>query len=441
MDRSEPVDVVIRGAMVVTMDSKRTIIPEGALAVRGDKIAGVGAAGEFADLEAAQVIDAKGSVLLPGLVNAHTHAAMTLFRGLADDLALEPWLQRIWPMEMKFAIPENIRLGSELAFAEMIRSGTTTAADMYWHCNETTEVAQKVGMRLVNGVGVIDTLGQEKPLEKERLVRDFVERYRDDALVHPCIQVHSIYTVAAESFAIANRLSQEYGLPFITHASESRHEVAEVSERFGMTPIRYLDHLGMLRRGSMLAHCVHLSDEEIELLAKSGAAVAHCPESNLKIGAGIARLPAMLEAGVILGLGTDGVASNNDLDLWGEMHTAALLHKGVAHDPTVVKAYQVLEMATMGGACALGLDGRIGSLEAGKQADLILVDLDDLHLTPLYDLVSHLVYAAHGADVSSVMINGRFVMRERQLLTINTEDLKENMRQVARQISRALAEL
>jgi 5-methylthioadenosine/S-adenosylhomocysteine deaminase len=421
------------------MDSANTLYPDGAIALRGGEILAVGPSGSLrGQVRAKRELPLPDRVVLPGLVNAHTHAAMTLFRGLADDVALEPWLARVWKIEPVFATPENVALGTRLAFAEMISGGTTAAADMYFHPDAAAETAREVGFRLAAGVGAIDVL--EIPSDKPREVRtqQFLETYRGDRLVHPCVQVHATYSATRATLENARELVEKYHAPFITHAAESRQEIAQVGQATGMTPIEYLDSLGLLTPMSALAHCIWLRDDEIELIARRGASISHCPESNLKIGAGIARIPDLLKAGVNLGLGTDGAASNNDLDMWGEMHTAALIHKGAALDPTAVPALQVLQMATIGGARALHMDHLIGSLEPGKRADLCILSLDGLNLTPVYDLISHLVYAAHASDVESVFIDGQMVMQDRRLLTIDREEVRQKALRVAEQVKAAL---
>lgn len=427
-------DILITRGTILTLDASHPIIPSGGLAIKDGIIVGIGPTEEFSNAHADIIIDAHDQILMPGLVNAHTHAAMTLFRGYADDIPLEPWLNKVWQLEMRFATPENVYQGSMLAFIEMIRGGITTAADMYWHAQATTKAAIDIGMRLVNGIGMIDTVGNASTA-KEKPVREYIETYKQHPRIHPCIQVHSTYTVSQETLQLAHRLATEYNLSFITHASESRTEVQTLLERTGKTPIGYLDSLGMLYPNTTLVHCVHLKEEEIELLAARGVSVIHCPESNLKLASGIAPIPDLLINGVNLGLGTDGVASNNDLDLWGEIRTAALIHKGFSGNPTALKAPEVLRMATLGGAKALGLEQIIGSLEIGKKADVITVHRDSPHLTPCYDLMSHLVYAAKSSDVRNVIIDGKLILHEGDLLTINEEQIKDKVRKIAMEIA------
>lgn len=435
-------DLLIRGGIVVTVDSQARVFEQGAVAVRGPDIVAVGPLDVVrAQVEAGAELDATGMAVLPGLVNAHTHLAMTIFRGLADDAPLDRWLEKIWMMEKTFATAENVRVGCLLAFAELIRSGTTTAADMYWHRDVATELARQVGMRLVNGPAFIDFVGPDgiDPAQRMTLAREFLERYRSDPLIATCVQAHATYSVPLELLETTRDLMLEYDVPFVTHASETASEVATVLERYGRRPVELLDSLGLLGPKTVLAHAVHLQDEEIERLAGSGTSVVHCPQSNLKTGAGIARVAELLQAEVNVALGTDGAASNNDLDLWGEMYLAALLQKGVRQDPTVLPARQALSMATMGGARALALQDKIGSLEPGKRADIILVDLERPHLTPLYDVYSHLVYAVHSGDVRTVIIHGRPIMRDRALLTIDEREVLALARSVGRSICQKLA--
>ncbi len=442
MESRQTVDLLIHSGIVVTMDQDERLYEDGAVAVRGTDIVMVGPSSSVqAQVTAHTTLDASGQVVLPGLVNTHTHAAMTIFRGLVDDIPLEPWLQKIWRVENEQADADNVRVGSELAFVEMIRSGTTTAADMYWHRDVTTEVARRVGFRLINGPSFIDFVGPDgiRPEERESLAREYLGRYQNDPLIGLCVQAHATYSVPTELLEKTGALAQEYDALFVTHASESAAEVATIQDRFGKTPLEYLDSLGLLGPRTLLAHCVHLRDDEIQLLAERSTSVAHCPESNLKIGAGIARISDMLKAGVNVGLGTDGAATNNDLDLWGEMHTAALLQKGVRQDPTAMPAPETFRMATIGGASALNLEDKIGSLEVGKRADVILVDFDQSHLIPLYDVYSHLVYAVNKADVRTVLINGQVVMRDRELLTLDEKTIKAQAREAGLRIRNSSA--
>ncbi len=435
----EQIDQLIVGGEILTQNSKGERIENGALAVSDDKIVAVGSREDIqARFQAKETLDASGKVVLPGLVNAHTHGAMTIFRGIADDIPLEPWLRKIWPLELKFATEENVALGTEIAFAEMIRGGTTTAADMYWHHQTIIDTAKKVGFRLATGIGVLEALYEENKEVLKNRICEYIETYQHDELITPCTLIHSTYTVGRETLLLVKQINQEYGVVFMTHAAESRSELKDVLEQTGKTPINYLEELGMLTSKSLLAHGVHLDDSEIRLLAERKTSIAHCPSSNLKLGSGIARVADLLANGVNVAIGTDGCASNNNLDMWEEMHLASLVQKGVNFDPTVLPSEQVLYMATMGGAIALNLDDKIGSLEAGKQADLIIVDLNGLHTTPVFDAASHLVFTSKASDVEATMIAGRWQMRDKRLLTIDEEGKKEEIRRLAEMIKQEL---
>jgi 5-methylthioadenosine/S-adenosylhomocysteine deaminase len=430
-------DIIIKGGAVVTMDDDLTIIEDGAIAIQGMEIAAIGIQSEIeAIYNGTQVIDADGQVVVPGLVNTHSHLAMTILRGIADDMKLEPWLEKIWKVEGEFATPENCRLGTQLALIEHIKGGATTTTDMYWHIEVTNDVAIEMGFRLVNGPIFIDFVGPDgvDPAQREKVARDFFETYEENPLVHPSVLAHSTYTVPDHLLRLCGELAQEFGAIFITHASESKGELEIVQKRYGKTAIEHLDALGLLTPHTLLAHCVHLRDDEIALLAERHTKVAHCPESNLKLGSGIARVPDMLRAGVTVGLGTDGAASNNDLNMWGEMRTAALIQKGISFNPTSLPASQAFRMATIEGAKALGLDHLIGSLEVGKRADIAIVDFQRTHLIPFYDYYSHLVYAVDRSDVRDVIINGQVVMRDRELTTIDDIAVLDQAREIREKI-------
>jgi 5-methylthioadenosine/S-adenosylhomocysteine deaminase len=431
-----PVDFLFENGTLITMDAQRQIIPQGTVAVQGSRILWVGSAhdaqGRFLPTRR---IDLSGKVLAPGMINAHGHWAMTLFRGLVDDRPLEAWLDRIWKVEGAFTSPENVTAGSRLAMIEMIRGGTTCAADMYWQFRHTTEAARQAGFRIVNGPSFTEIKGFKGQSSVERSgAIEYLDRYRDDPLVHLCVQTHSTYTTNLEMMADARQLSEERGLLFITHASESRAEVETVRQKYHMTPIQVLDAAGLLCERTLLAHCVHLNDAEIERLAETHTSVVHCPSSNLKLASGIARVADLLKAGVNVAIGTDGPASNNDLDLLAEAQLAAMLQKGVTGDPAVLPAGQVFAMLTCDAARAIGLGDQLGSLEAGKLADLMVLDFDTPHLTPCYDYYSHLIYAAAAADICHVMIHGRMVMQDRHMLSLDEVEIKAQVRRIAQEI-------
>ncbi|MCU0520420.1 MAG: amidohydrolase [Anaerolineae bacterium] len=431
-------DLLISGATLVTMDPGRRVIENGALAVTGPNIAWIGSADEARmQVRAARHVDARNRFVIPGMINAHSHLAMTLFRGLVDDMPLEAWLARVWEVETAFATSDNCRVGTQLAVAEMIRGGVTCSADMYWQTMTNIRAATEAGFRLVNGppmIGVEGPGGGFSP-ELEGQMRAYIEEHLGDPLLRLAIQVHATYTANDRMIDVAKRLAADYGVLFMTHASESRAEVEAISARYGKTPIEVLHAWGLLGPNTLLAHCVHLRDDEIAILADTGTSVAHCPQSNLKIGNGIARVPAMLKAGVNVALGTDGAATNNDLDMLDELRTAALVHKGANGDPTLLPAEQAFALATTNGAQAVGLGDRLGSLEVGKLADLAILDLEAAHVTPLYSIYSHLCYAVDKHDVRDVFIHGRQVMADRALLTLDEAEIKAEVRRIAREVA------
>lgn len=428
------VESLLTGATLVTMDPSRRVIENGALAIEGSKIAWIGTTDQArSQVRATRQCNVRGRVIIPGMVNAHSHLAMTLFRGLVDDMPLEAWLDRVWQVETAYATADYCRVGTQLAVAEMIRGGVTCATDMYWQTVTNIQAATEAGFRFVNGppmIGVDGPGGGYTP-ELEDQMRAYIEEHLDDPLLRLAIQVHATYTCNDRMIDVAKRLAADYGVLFMTHASESRAEVDNVTARYGKSPIEALYDWGLLGPNTLLAHCVHLRDDEIALLAETGTSVAHCPQSNLKIGNGVARVPAMLKAGVNVGLGTDGAATNNDLDMFDELRTAALIHKGVNNDPTLLPAEEAFALATINGARAVGLGDQIGSLEVGKLADLAVLDLEGAHVTPVYNLYSHFCYAVDKHDVRDVYIHGRQVMADRELLTLDEAQVKAETRRIA----------
>lgn len=439
----ETIDKLIIHGLIVTMDPDHSLIEDGAIAISGSKIVSVGPTRKLvAQYSASETIDASNQIVMPGLISAHTHCPAVLFRGLVEDVPLYAWLDRMWKAEKQFLSPDTVRAGARLAYFEMIRGGTTTALDMYWFPEVSAEVARQVGFRLMTGPVYLDTEDPQDgiPIEKRtERGRAFLQEYLDDPLIVPCVQPHSTYTVPPDFLLEARALADEFGVIYHTHASESEDEVADVVKRYGKTPINHLEALGLLDDRTVLAHCVHLSDQEITLLAERGAVSVHNPLSNLKIGSGIARVPSMLQAGIPVLLGVDGPQSGNDLDMWLAMRLAAILHKGNNQDPTLLPAPDVVKMATCDVAEALGLGERIGSLEVGKLADIILIDLHKPHLVPLYDLYAHLVYAIGREDVTTVLINGQVVMRDRQMLTLDEEETLGDVNKIGHQIAAATA--
>lgn len=419
--------LVIAHGTVVTLDADERILEDGAVAVEAGRIVAVGSASELLDRFAgARVVDATGAVVLPGLVNAHTHAPMVLFRGLADDLPLMRWLEDyIFPAEALHVDADFVRRGTELACLEMLRGGITTMVDMYYFEDEVAAAAERCGIRAVVGETLIDFPAPDHATWDDAVAytRAFVERWRGHPRIVPAVAPHAAYTVSDEHLVAAHALADELDVPLLIHLAEDRSEVDATLSRTGLSPIHHLASLGVLDDRLLAAHVVWPSDEEIDLLAARGVGVVHCPQSNMKIAAGIAPVPELLAAGVAVGLGTDGAASNNDLDLWDEMDSAAKLHKVASGDPTVIDARTALRMATLGGARALGLDAEIGSLEVGKRADLIVVATDGYHQTPHYDPYSLLTYSTKAADVRWVIVDGRVVVEEGRITTLDRAEV------------------
>jgi 5-methylthioadenosine/S-adenosylhomocysteine deaminase len=373
-------------------------------------------------------------MVMPGLVNVHTHLAMTLYRGMAEDLVLQDWLNKLWPVEEKFTRPQTTALGVSLALCEMLRGGITTALDMYWLPEIAARTALQAGFRLGAGPVFFDPPGADHLSQPQRFIaaQAFFEEFGGNPMIIPCVQAHGTYTVGPENLVKAFAVAQQAGALFQTHASETRGEVEMVRKQYGCSPVEHLHHLGLLGSTTVLAHCVHIGEDEIGLLAASGTGVSHNPLSNFKLASGVAPVVKMLKAGVKSGLGTDGACSGNDLDLWKAMRMAALMQKTIHKDPTVATARQMVRMATIEGAGVLGMEKQIGSLETGKLADLILIDMNRPHLTPLYDVYPQLVYAVGRDDVRTVLIHGRLVMQDGVLLTLDEEKILAEMGAFAR---------
>jgi 5-methylthioadenosine/S-adenosylhomocysteine deaminase len=417
-------DLLIKNGTLLTMDDRASIIEKGFVAVTGDTISGVGA-DRSSPMKAKKVIDAKGGIILPGLINCHTHAAMTLFRGLADDLPLMEWLNNyIFPVESRMD-QDFVYTGTLLACAEMILSGTTTFCDMYLFEDEVATAAKQAGMRCLAGEVLYDFPSPNYgPIEKGlEYTESLILKWRGDPLISIAVEPHSVYTCSADLLVKANSLALKHGAPLVIHIAETASEVEEVIRRFGKRPFAYLESLSILGPHLIADHCVHLDDPEIARIARNGVRVIHNPESNMKLASGISPVPKLLARGITVGLGTDGCASNNNLDLFEEMDTAAKLQKVGNMDPTVLDALTTLRMATSSGARALGLEKLIGSLEVGKKADIIVLDTNRPHLTPLYNPYSLLVYAAKGNDVTHSVIDGHLVLEERTLLTLELKDV------------------
>jgi len=433
-------DYIIKGDAIVCMDSVCAVHDEAAIAVRDGVILEIGGQNALTEkYKHGRIIGGKGRVVMPGLVNSHTHAPMVLMRGLADDMPLKEWLEgHIWPAENKWLGEEFIRDASRLACLEMIRSGTTTFCDMYFFEGVVAEVAKEMGMRAVLTAGIIDfpthtTTGPDDCLEKA--LRN-IEKYSDEALVSTGLGLHSPYTCSPDTIKKAVTIALEHDVLLSVHLSETEWEVGQMRERYGNTPAMHLDSLGYFEARTLNHHCVWLTPEEMDIMAQKGASVAHCPQSNLKLASGIANVPAMLKAGINVCLGTDGAASNNDLDMIGEMSTAALLHKGAWKDPTLVDASTAISMATANGARALGLGGA-GVIKEGADADLVLIDMRKPHLTPIYNTLSHIAYSVKSSDVETVMVKGRLLMEEGEVLCVDEQEIMERAARWGRKIKEA----
>lgn len=439
---SRAVSLVVTNATVLTMDAESRIVRNGAVAVDRQTIVGVGPARDLArQFVGRETIDAKGDIVMPGLINTHTHAPMVMYRGLADDLALMEWLEQyIFPAEAKTVSPAMVRVGTRLAALEMIRSGTTTFADMYYFEDDIAQAVKAVGLRAVLGQTVIQFPVADAKTPAEGLARAerFIARWKGDPLITPAVAPHALYTLDGDTLKASRALAERAGVPLLIHLAETEAEVATARTRGAGSPVAYLDGLGVLGRGVVGAHGVWVSPEDIGILTSRGVSIAHNPASNMKLASGTAPVPAYLAASVAVGLGTDGAASSNDLDMFAAMRLAALVHKARSGDPRVMPARDVLAMATIGGARALGLGDRVGSLEVGKRADLIVVSVSGSHLTPMYDPISHLVYAARGSDVRTVVVDGRVLMRNRRSLTMNVPVVLTEARALANKVQAAV---
>jgi len=435
-----PCDLLLTNALVLSMDDHFTQYIPGAIAITGDSIVAVGdVAGEYT---AKQAVDCRGKVVMPGLVNAHTHAPMALLRGLADDLRLDVWLMGyMMPVEREFVSPDFVTLGTGLACAEMIRSGITCFADMYYFEEHVAKATAAAGMRALCGQTVLkfpspDAASYEDSLA---LARDFITRWKGHPLIVPAPAPHTPYTCTAEILQACSALAAEFDVPLHIHISETLLEVENSRQEHGMPVVPWVKKQGLFDAKVLAAHCVHIDEGEMRTLKHAGAGVAHNPTSNLKLASGVAPVVKMLEVGLNVGIGTDGPASNNDLDMFTEVHLAAILAKGISGNPTALPARQALAMATRLGARALHLGGLTGSLEPGKRADLILIDLTPLHNSPSFTrdpnaLYSQIVYAAKSTDVTDVMCNGQWLMRERKLLTVDESNLRLAARDYAKKI-------
>jgi len=417
------VSLVVTGGTVVTVDGMHRVIPRGAVAVDGADIVAVDTADVVGrQFKGTETIDAAGQIVMPGLVNTHTHAPMVLYRGLADDLPLMEWLNKyIFPAEAKTVSPEFVRAGTRLAALEMIESGTTTFADMYYFEEEIAKETRTAGLRAVLGQTIIQFPVADAKTPADGLARAdaFIKAFKGDALITPAVAPHAMYTLDGPTLKAARDLSRLHNVPTLIHLAETIDETKVAQERSSTSPTMYLDSLGFWGPGVLAAHGIWVSKDDIAVLHQRGVGISHNPESNMKLSSGTAPVTAYLRAGVSVGLGTDGAASNNDLDMFEAMRVASFLQKLQTFDPRAVGAATALDLATMGGARAMGMERHIGSLERGKRADLIVVDVSSARQTPLYDPLSVLVYTTRGSDVRTTIVNGKVLMKDRQVLTLD----------------------
>jgi len=427
--------LLIHGGTILTMSPAWGTIEQGYIVCKEGMITALGRGPcTLPESPETERINAAGKLVLPGLINTHTHAPMSLFRGIADDLPLMEWLNRyIFPLETRLMSPDFVYVGTLLAGLSMVRSGTTTVGDGYFFEHDAARALRDLGIRGVMAQGVIDFPNPQyqTPQEGFERIGEFINHWSGSQIIRPALFCHSPYTCSPESLVHAHRMSLDTGVPYMIHLAETHDEVEQIRRRYGTTPVRHLERLGILGPQMLAVHCVWLDEEEIRILAAHQVKIAHCPESNMKLAAGIAPIPALLRAGVTVGLGTDGCASNNNLDMFQEMDMAAKLHKVATGDPTVMDAPTVLAMATTEAARALGLADEIGSLEPGKRADIICLDLNQPHLTPMYNIPSQLVYAASGLDVDTVIVNGEILLCDRRFTRCDPGEIMDEAKRWA----------
>jgi len=439
----QQIDLIIEGDYIVSMGVDGTVYKDAAIAVDNGLIIAIAAASEISSAyQSAKTLQGEDRIVMPGLINGHSHAAMTLLRGVAEDLALLDWLNNyIFPAEVKFVDADFVRIGTELACWEMIRGGTTTFVDMYYYPDITARVVESCGMRALLSATVIDQRSPDAENAADSLARglEFIDRWKGkNSRITPVFGPHSNYTLNADQLRTVRDAAIDAGVAINIHMSESPYEVQQSKANYGMTSIELFDSIDFFDAPTIGAHVVWPTDAEISILAERKVGVIHNPTSNMKTAAGIAPVTKMLQAGVRIGLGTDGAASNNDLDMWEEMRLAALLQKVDQMDPEVMPANTVLTMATRGGAEAIGLGDTIGTLAVGKRADIIQVSFDDVHFVPTYDVISHLVYVADEQDVISVVVDGKVLMKDKEILTIDTERVRKEATELAARIKTAL---
>ena len=411
---------------ILTMDENLTEYKNADIVIKDGKIIDIGE--NKKNEYFGKTITGKNKIAIPGLINTHTHAAMTLLRGYGSDNPLKVWLEEyIWPAEGKLVSYEFVKDGTDIAIYEMLRNGITTFVDMYFYEDAVAQSVKESGIRAVLCTGILDfpTPGAKTPEEGLQKTEEFIKQFERDENIFPAVGPHAPYTCSPETLKKAFQLSEKYDTLYHIHVSETQFEVNDIKERYGNTPVKHLKQVGVLNGRVLAAHMVHPTEEEMEILAENNVKIAHCPESNLKLASGVAPVPKMIEKGIIVGIGTDGTASNDDLDIIGEISTAAKLHKGYNLDPTVLNARQALKMATIEGAKAIRKEDKLGSLEIGKNADIVLIDVEDPHLQPLFDPYTQIVYSSNGKDVDTVITNGEIKVLNKKVLVLDKDELIE----------------
>ena len=439
-----PITLLVVGGTVVTENARHDVLTPGAVAINANEIVDVGTPEAMAlKYRSVDTMTVRDQIVLPGLVNTHTHAPMVMYRGLADDLALMDWLNKyIFPAEAKTVSPEMVRVGTRLAALEMIQSGTTTFADMYYFEETIARAAREAGLRGILGETIIQfpVADAKTPAEGLAHAERYIREFKDDPLVTPAVAPHALYTNDRATLVAAAELGRRFNVPVLIHLAETEEEVRIAREQYRTTPVGALESLGFFGPRTLAAHAIWVDDADIAILQKRGVGISHNPESNMKLASGAAPVTKYLAAGVALGLGTDGAASNNDLDMFEAIRQASFLAKHAMHDPTAVSARTALDMATIGGARALGMESVIGSLEAGKRADLITVGTGSARFTPMYDPVSHLVYVARGDDVRNTIVDGKVLMRNRQVKTLDAAAVIAEANRLAARVREAVSQ-